>query len=366
MMTMEGRLKKNLKTALQNQSSFTLLNHGGQDVVVNKIPNFLGDDALISFSQSCKFLFFSLQPQSSQALDRYKNLCDYIHNRDHEKVGHILMQHPSLLMRKGELTDGFLDENNNKRKFKEISPLQYAFWAWDAPMLYWMLLYYSISFVNDNNKDKVETLAWIRLIHTLSQEDRDFNYKLNYLKSRLDILMLHLPEERKKAIGDHLKEIEELGTEYGAHYDFLNIITPLQIYVDNAQNSTRDECDWYWSLVKKGQSQTIQQVVHEYCRGRTFYPLPTFTDDHLTLRNDIYLNTRSWQELVYFEGGLRYGIVRSHYAKAWCVTHPYLEYNHIENDLNAVRQLSEVRIAQVNELVAQLNLTKELETKCGM
>lgn len=375
---MEPRKKLNglASSVIDGQSHSGLLNLT-DDILAIELPPRLDDGTLINYAKSCKSLFFSVHTRYLQAVGNLKILLDSCARRDQEEAGEILMQHPNLLMCEGTLTDGFLDAKNEKRKFKAISAVKYSAWALDMPMLYWLLLSWSLSFVPDNN-EKEEVLAWITWIHAKPTNKRGVTYQLTDLKARLDAMLEYVPEERKKAVGAHIMELEEQGTEHGQHYNLSTLENPLTIYV-NHPYWTLYEREAYWGKeVRDGQRQTVQQVADEYCRlDRGFYPRPTFKDDHLphtdrfsfvdcTLPFPVMISHPFWHAKIESGEFLNFAIYRcSDPFNAYVISNG-CSISPAENpvdDLVAVSHLYKVRTNEFKQLVGQLKSTSEPELK---
>lgn len=232
-----------------------------------------------------------------------------------------------------------------------------------------------------SDDQKNVTLAWINALHAKSEAESSVTYQISELKEVLVGMLKYVPKEKLQIIGAHLNELEVLGTEYGSHYDFTTLTTPLDVYSKKTpldeRPHTPEEFQWqidYWTTeVRDGQRRTVQHVAHEYCRpDRSFQVLPTFQDDWISgvgrtdwFRNYNLNTSQRWRDEVESDGFLNIAIVNGsarpdiHGAQGL----RWVDLNEACLDCAAIRHLGEIRSKEFNELVDALNHAFQQEQK---
>ena len=304
-------------------------------------------------------------------------------------------------MCKSAIADGFLDEKNNKRIFECISPLQYAAWGFDVPMLYWQLLYWSLTYVPKDLKAK--TLQWAGSITT--------TYSLKLLQTKLNECLQYAPVDEITEISNHLQELEDHGTEYGAHYQYQSLINVLQTLDTKADDLFKFEhasrCnrqfdnlrsereskqqvirDYFLKEVRDSERQTILQLVHVYCsnaptRGVGGLEFKDFdlvelphTEGVVMDLADYFLNHHSvprisWRNAIADNTFLNFAVLRGGSAdmayliqqdpddQTWLSERDPNDFSrHSADTLVGAQRLFERSTAQFKELVAQLQAMK--------
>jgi hypothetical protein len=214
----------------------------------------------------------------------------------------ILQYYPELLFKKCEATDF------SGRIFTNISPWQYAAWAYDMHMLKMMQKYV-------------------------------------------------LEEEKNKAY-HQLDELDIKGTEHGAHYDFSPLMTALQSYVDNYQKTWNyAQCVDYWCKQVGGAQRMVPvHVVNEYCHpDRSFDPVPLFNEDVLPRNMSFYdyINQAHfcWFPLLSSTGvGKSCAVLRADHCNAGASEFCGQRWNGGAADLAAISALCQVRTAEFVDL----------------
>lgn len=366
------------------------------DILEKEIPKHL-DETIINYAETCKFLFFSLRSQYQPFAAKLHLLLKHTVKREQQKAGEILLKYPGLLMIERGVTDGFLDSTKQPRKFKSISVLKYAAWSFDTPMLYWLLLYWSLSFLSDQNNTKKNSLEWIKSIHdqikNISRRTREkscnnyINYELSDLKAKLDEVLAYVPVEEKLAVYQHLVELK-------THYDISTLINPLEAIQGFTISKENFYASW-GTVIRDAQRQTTQQVVDEYCRtDRPFgtsspcfdtdgkfnlikidtyeYYVGSFKKDYLPRSDHIFAPTSNndwyWSEMIKMEDTKGLAILRgcsdkaifvnSYTATHWLTGDAKLLSRY---DLRALRELDKTRKQEYQELMEQLRPTLALE-----
>src|SRR3990167_419161 len=143
------------------------------DVLLDHLSPFLDVKSTARFAQTCRRIEGIFKP----SLEKWAaaNLLQHSVRGEQDEAKKILKSMPHLLFQKGSVTD------YSGRRFKNISPLQYAAWAYDTHLLKMI-----VNFVTLNQT--------LRALH-------------------------------------QLKELESIGTEHGSHYDFSPLITALKTYI---------------------------------------------------------------------------------------------------------------------------------------
>jgi hypothetical protein len=137
-----------------------------------------------------------------------------------------LIKFPDVALVKGDVTDC------SNRRFKNISAIQYAAWAYDMHML--------------------------------------------------KMLLAKIPPGEKAFALQQLDELEINKTKYGAHYDFSSIIVALRTCCENMDWSSQQRRDFWVKIVGGAQCLMPVHVAQEYCRAdRSFVPTPSFKNDDL-------------------------------------------------------------------------------------
>lgn len=158
----------------------------------------------------------------------------YVSNGQQIKAEELLKQNSFILLKKGNITD------YAKRSFSKISPLQYAAWSYDISMLRMFLKY--------------------------------------------------IPEEAKITAYQQLVELDNVGTKYGSHYDFSNLINSLQNCLDPINYFNYWQTTPYRFLqVGRAQKNAPVHIMNEYCHPRRFFkPTPIWSDTDLIRSTDVY------------------------------------------------------------------------------
>jgi hypothetical protein len=260
-----------------------------------------------------------------------------------------------------------------ERKFTGISPLQYLAWAKDIPVLYWLLLYWSLTYATEAKKQ--ETITWINQLHEQAKAKNGVTYPLAELKVKLDEILEYVSATRLQEVGKHLKELELTGTVHGPSYDFSTLTTPLTTYSEHDDWSMQKRIQYWCNNVSIAQCQTVLQVAHEYCRpDRSFATcVKLFEDDHLPRTDEFCidlggdsLSLRSWRDMADLNlSGNNFAVLRSDFqgglARTW---DDDAGAETMSNDAAAIKHLHLVRDIQFKGLVEQLlNATSELNQK---
>lgn len=216
----------------------------------------------------------------------------------------IIKRNRGLLFMKGVVTDFSL------RKFENITPFQYAFWALDWHM--WRMI-------------------------------------LNYL-----------PED---AAAQQCAELEAEGTAHGHHFSLQPLITALQTYLDQWENWNWTQRETHWCKVIGGEQRRLPvYMVNEYCHPtRPFDPCPDFKENKLprSRRTD----EGEWFTAKYLGGvlGDSFAVVRAMYGKwsagSWHQSGMLCALamrGDSKTDLLALQSLSQTRTQQLEALKEQL------------
>lgn len=203
------------------------------------VAGYLNSKDSLAVSSTCRFL------RSTQRLNLNNNPVTkpllHVALGQQDAAENYFKQDIELLFKKGKVTD------YSHRTFNRISPLQYAFWAYDRHM-------------------------WDMMMECIGDDDA---------------LKLRVLEE--------LEALEDKETEHGAHYDFNELITALQGYVNLV---SADKVDWkkadkHWrEQVGGAQRKVPVHVANEYClEGRNFAQVPGFKESDFTRRLGFYDGT---------------------------------------------------------------------------
>jgi hypothetical protein len=222
---------------------------------------------------------------------------------EQEQAEMILMEDPTLLLEKGEVTD------YSGRAFKGITAFQYALWALDRHM-------------------------WDMILKYLS------------------------PEEAAKQLRDHVDNKKGYKEIHGNYYDFAPLTDALQTYVNNFDNWTDDQKIKHWCKVVGGaQFLAPAHVANEYCRtDRSFDPTPTFNEEKLprslTFYNYLIFGNSHWYSPAADSClGLDFAVFRRA-ARQVCTWggHGSTAWTRLAVDLAAVAALCKVRTGELTEL----------------
>ncbi|MDP1602440.1 MAG: hypothetical protein Q8M03_04160 [Legionella sp.] len=121
------------------------------------------------------------------------------------------------------------------------------------------------------------------------------------------MLEQQMDEETKAEMLIRCEAMERDGLDYtqngeeknSAHFDFMPLITALQIYVNEYMN---------WMNVGKAQRDVPAHVAHEYCRlDRIFFPLSEFNEPSLP-RNLTFYNRETERNESWFPFGVSSGL----------------------------------------------------------
>lgn len=212
---------------------------------------------------------------------------------EEDLVKKVLDKNPALALEKGSVTD------YSGRRFSQISPLQYALWAYDRHM--WRLI-------------------------------------LNYL-----------PKAEAK---QQLLDLEINGTEHGKHYNFQEIVDAIEAYQQNRKKAYID--------LGKAQRNVPIHVANEYTRkDRIFYPTPYFTDAVLPRYDFNNINPcHSWFPLSENIGlGFDYAIGRGERPWAWAndpLNRRKIWYSKV--DKTAIAHLFDIRQKEYNILKTDFDI----------
>jgi len=246
----------------------------------------------------------------------FKQLQQWSLEREPFRAGEILLKHPHLLTEEGKLKDGFLDEKGESRAFKSVSPIKYAAWSLDTPMLYWLTLHWSLSFVPDHNFHKQEALAWLK---SIKKKNGQVSCRITELKEFLDKILNLVPDDRKMALANHLNELETKSTEYGKHYDFSILLSALKNVIVNWNEwngnlrygpvqKSEERRNAALEMLQKAQYQITLYLVHEYCNPGKFMEVEQFNKnycDHLPRTDYVHYHNKSekirWSDLVKYD-----------------------------------------------------------------
>jgi hypothetical protein len=215
----------------------------------------------------------------------------------------------------------------SKRRFNNITGLQYALWALDWNM-------------------------WLMLLKYIPRE-----------------------EAKLQAIA-----LEENGTEHGKHFDFSQLLGAYEAYEKNYADWCKTK-NWkamgtHWcKQVGGAQFLLPAHVVNEYCRpDRAFYPLPDFRQEGLPRVRGLDEEENDWYTLKYNGGkiGQKWGAVKAFFSHAslmnyhtqrWMfkgrnteeiITIVHAIYLGILVDGQAIAALSEARLQQQQSLMIEL------------
>lgn len=148
----------------------------------------------------------------------------------------MLLADPELMIRKGVIID------RSGRYFKNISPFEYILWALDVRYMANMML------------NCLHGKAGLEIAEELKKQYEYF--KVNGVTYTLD---------------------NQTITE--KHYNFSQLVSALQTYVNNYSRWDKEKCKEYWcTVVGKAQQTLPTHMIQHYCDSKTkFHPTPTFT-----------------------------------------------------------------------------------------
>lgn len=266
-------------------------------------------NASVLFAETCK-----KQLERESLVTR---LLAYIAQGEQNEAEGMLKEDPSLLLRKGNVTD------LSGRKFYQITALQYALWALDRHM--WEMLFEHFI---DKNK-AAEQL----------QELEAFG---------IEYLMLKACESK----ADMKRE---------KHFDFSSIIDVLQTHCNSyyLRDTTFDQSHDSWCKVGVQQRNLPAHVVNEYCHpSRELYPVPDFKEKVLPRQRTFNKQQRDSSWYTDKDLGVNFAItceppLRGAQGK------PYNLVPYGEKDLFALKALYKVRTEELELFKMQLKSTEE-------
>lgn len=178
-----------------------------QDIVEEKIMKFIGNRSdLANLAKASIPMHALFQPRLSA--DR---LLLAVAHCDIDPVMPLIKKNPNNILKKGDITD------YSGRVFKNISPLQYAAWAYDT--------------------------------------------------DTLKLLLAHCDQNMKLTASQQLAELEMNGTEHGAHFNFDPLLKALTDCVHNFNVWSDEQVENHWVKTIGGcQKMLPTHVAMIYCR----------------------------------------------------------------------------------------------------
>lgn len=306
--------------------------------------------------------FPRLEPEKNNLLNE---LIFCLLRREPFQAGDILANNPELLTAEplNAFEDGFFNEDDKKRKFSLFSPVQYAGWALDTPMLYWLVLHWALTFTPSTHLHKKETLVWMKSVR--SQAENGVRYRLEELKEFLDKMLASVPVDKKSMLAMHLGELK-------SHYDMQTLIAPLKSCLENFDSWSIDRKVAGWSMVGNAQCQTTWRVVHEYCSNveNSYFgdvehdTLPRSDELLLKVNNKIVKNESGWGDLLKERSLSTRGVI-SYENKAYSWNPKEAHFQHIRavlnENVNYLETSAKRSVAEFRALLTQLGPAVEMK-----
>jgi len=269
-------------------------------------------DAISPLSSLTKAGMFSKSSKNASAAT-VKDLLQAIVNGEQDKAEALLIENRNLLLEVGHVTDA------GSRCFNKITGFQLAVWQLDKHM--WEMI-------------------------------------LNYISTQ---------EAAKQ-----FKELEDMATNHGPHFDLTPLIETLGNYIQNYENpsSDLDECskDWCKNVGAK-QALLVPHVVNEYCRlDRSFSPDSNFDEPPLPRTRRVYADWDAEEEEEWFSLTFKKGKLGETFAYERGTNDAVMmgslcqDVEQVKMDLAALKQLYVVRKQQYQSLGKEL--LEQLKPEC--